>query len=230
VMEGTRTHDWFRNGSYTPYSTEEATNVIAQVKQYIPRWVRVMRVQRDIPAKLIVAGTKKSNLRQLVHEKLSSHGQVCQCIRCREVGHRREMEEVKPDLDKIRILTKLYKASEGEEIVLSAEDPETDTLVGYLRLRIPSPKAFRPEILAMPSAIVRELHVYGPLVQVGKHSTIAWQHRGFGARLLSEAEDVAQENYDLKKILVISALGTKRYYMHLGYERDGVYVSKIVGK
>ena len=230
VMEGTKTHEWFRNGSYTPYSTEEATNLIAQVKQYIPRWVRVMRVQRDIPAKLIVAGTKKSNLRQLVHEKLSSHGQECQCIRCREVGHRREMDDVKPDLDKIRILTKRYEASEGKEIFLSAENPETDDLVGYLRLRIPSPKSFRPEILTMPSAIVRELHVYGPLVQVGKHSTKAWQHRGFGVMLLSEAEQVVQEDYDVKKILVISALGTKRYYTRLGYEHDGVYVSKILRK
>jgi elongator complex protein 3 len=146
------------------------------------------------------------------------------------VGHRRKIEELKPDLDKIKILTTRYEASQGKEIFLSAEDPETDTLIGYLRLRIPSPKAFRPEILKIPSAIVRELHVYGPLVQVGKHSTRAWQHRGFGATLLSEAERIAQEDYDLKKILVISALGTKRYYTRLGYEHDGVYVSKILGK
>jgi elongator complex protein 3 len=123
-----------------------------------------------------------------------------------------------------------YEASEGQEIFLSAEDPETNTLIGYLRLRIPSAKAFRPEILTAPSAIVRELHVYGPLVPVGTHSTKAWQHRGFGATLLSEAERVAREDFELKKILVISALGTKRYYMRFGYEHDGVYVSKILEK
>ena len=83
-----------------------------------------------------------------------------------------------------------------------------------------------PEIKEAPSAIVRELHVYGPLVPVGKHLANAWQHRGFGAVLLSEAERVAREDYDLKKLLVISALGTKQYYMRFGYERDGVYVSK----
>ncbi|TRO44632.1 tRNA uridine(34) 5-carboxymethylaminomethyl modification radical SAM/GNAT enzyme Elp3 [Candidatus Bathyarchaeota archaeon] len=226
VMESTKTHEWFRNGSYTPYSTEEATNLIAQIKQYIPRWLRVMRVQRDIPAKLIVAGVKKSNLRQLVHEKLSNQGQECRCIRCREVGH----QNVKLYLDKIKFLTTRYEASEGQEIFLSAEHSETNTLIGYLRLRIPSTKVFRPEIFAPYSAIVRELHVYGPLVQVGKHSTKAWQHRGFGATLLSQAERIAQEDYDLKKILVISALGTKRYYMRFSYEQDGVYVSKILGK
>ena len=95
-----------------------------------------------------------------------------------------------------------------------------------MRLRIPSTKAFRPEITTSPSAIVRELHVYGQLVPVGKHSAKAWQHKGFGTTLLTEAECVARDEFGLKKILVISALGTKRYYMRFGYERDGVYVSK----
>ena len=230
VMEGTKTHDWFRKSAYKPYSTEEAASLIAQVKGIIPPWVRVMRVQRDIPARLIVAGVKKSNLRQLVHERLVSQGDKCHCIRCREVGHRTALGEAAPDPSKIKIVTTRYEASEGQEIFLSAEDPETDILVGYLRLRIPSPKAFRTEIVAAPSGIVRELHVYGPLVPVGTHSTKAWQHKGFGTALLREAERLAVEDFDLKKILVISALGTKRYYMRFGYERDGVYVSKTLEK
>jgi elongator complex protein 3 len=226
VMEGTKTHDWYRKGTYQPYSTEEAANLIAIIKKTIPPWIRVMRVQRDIPARLIVAGVKKSNLRQLVHEKLASQGEKCQCIRCREVGHRMEIGEAPPNPEEIKMQTTRYEASEGQEIFLSAEHPETNALVGYLRLRVPSAKIFRPEILQAPSAIVRELHVYGPLVPVGKHSAKAWQHKGFGATLLSEAERVAQEDFGLKKILVISALGTKRYYKRFGYERDGVYVSK----
>jgi elongator complex protein 3 len=130
----------------------------------------------------------------------------------------------------MKILTTRYEASEGQEIFLSAEDPESKILAGYLRLRIPSEKAYRPEITAAPSAIVRELHIYGPLVPVGKHSTKAWQHKGFGKTLLREAERLAREDFSLEKILVISALGTKRYYMRLGYERDGVYVSKALEK
>jgi len=225
-IEGTKAYDWYLKGTYKPYTTEEAATLIAEVKKIIPPWVRVMRIQRDIPARLILAGVKKSNLRQLVHEKLSEQDSQCQCIRCREVGHRMEADNVKPDLDKVKILTQCYEASEGQEFFISAEDPENNVLIGYLRLRIPSAKAHRPEIKATPSAIVRELHVYGPLVPVGKHLANAWQHRGFGAVLLSEAERVAQEDYDLKKLLVISALGTKQYYMRFGYERDGVYVSK----
>jgi elongator complex protein 3 len=228
VIEGTKTHLWHRQGTYQPYSTEQAADLIAEVKQFVPPWVRIMRVQRDIPAKLIVAGVQKSNLRQLAQEKLAAQGLRCRCIRCREVGHRAEADHVKPDLDKVKIQSTTYEASGGMEVFLSAEDSENDVLIGYLRLRVPSAKAYRPEIAVVRSAIVRELHVYGPVVPVGKRTDGAWQHRGFGAALLAEAERVAVEDYDLKKLLVISALGTKHYYMRFGYSRDGVYVSKAL--
>jgi elongator complex protein 3 len=226
VIAGTKAYDWYREGTYMPYLTEEAANLIAEVKKRLPSWVRVMRVQRDIPAGLIVAGVDKSNLRQLVQKKLAEHGDRCTCIRCREVGHRLAANNVTQDSDNVKILAVPYEASEGKEIFISAEDPENNVLIGYLRLRIPSAKAHRPEITAVPSAIVRELHVYGPLVPVGKHLSRAWQHKGYGSILLSEAERLAREDYDSKKLLVISALGTKQYYMRFGYERDGVYVSK----
>jgi elongator complex protein 3 len=228
VLEGTRAHEWYRAGAYKPYSTEEAAAVIVEVKKTLPAWVRVMRVQRDIPAGLIVAGVDKSNLRQRVQQQLANAGERCTCIRCREVGHRMMVDNVKPDLSKVRVLTTRYEASEGQEIFLSAEDPDNGILVGYLRLRVPSAKAHRPEVNAVRSAIVRELHVYGPLVPVGKHISRAWQHKGYGAVLLSEAERISREDYDLKKLLVISALGTKQYYARFGYGRDGVYVSKIL--
>jgi elongator complex protein 3 len=228
VIKGTKAYDWYLEGSYKPYSTEGAAELIAKVKKTLPPWVRVMRVQRDIPAGLIVAGVDKSNLRQLVQQKLAEHGERCGCIRCREVGHRKVVDNVAADSEKIQILTTRYQASEGQEIFISAEDPENNVLIGYLRLRVPSAKAHRPEIAAVPSAIVRELHVYGPLVPVGKHLAGAWQHKGYGAILLGEAERVAREDYGSKKLLVISALGTKQYYMRFGYSRDGVYVSKML--
>ncbi len=185
TIAGTKAHEWYQKGTYTPYTTEEAANLIAEIKKTIPQWIRVMRVQRDIPARLILAGVKKSDLRELAQKKLKEQGFQCQCIRCREVGHRLAADHVKPDVDKIKILTQRYDASEGTEIFISAEDTENNVLLGYLRLRVPSAKAHRPEIIAEPSAIVRELHVYGPLVPVGKHSANAWQHKGFGAELLS---------------------------------------------
>jgi elongator complex protein 3 len=129
-------------------------------------------------------------------------------------------------LDKVKILTHQYEASEGTEVFISVEDPENDVLLGYLRMRIPSSKAHRPEVTHEPSAIVRELHVYGPLVPVGKPAEAAWQHRGYGKNLLAEAERAAKVEFEREKLLVISALGTRRYYMSLGYKRDGIYVSK----
>jgi elongator complex protein 3 len=226
-IAGTKAYDWYRKGTYNPYTTEQAANIIAEIKKFIPPWIRVMRVQRDIPAGLIVAGVKKSNLRQLANEKLHTEGGKCRCIRCREVGHRLIADHIKPNFENVKINSFSYDASEGQEVFISAEDAGNDVLCGYLRLRVPSGKAHRPEITSVPSAIVRELHIYGPLVPVGMHSPSgAWQHKGFGADLLSEAERIAKDQFGVKKLLVISALGTRRYYMRFGYERDGVYVSK----
>lgn len=113
-------------------------------------------------------------------------------------------------------------------IFISAEDVKNDVLIGYLRLRIPSEKAHRREVKAKPCSIVRELHVYGSLVPVGKHLDEAWQHKGYGNILLTRAENITREDYDLRRILVISALGTKQYYKRLGYMHDGAYMSKTL--
>ena len=119
-----------------------------------------------------------------------------------------------------------YHASEGEEIFISYENKERSILVGFLRLRRPSELAHRPEIRSCESMIVRELRVYGPLVPLHEKPKDAWQHRGYGKRLLAIAERIAKEEYEAKKLLVLSGLGVKEYYYKLGYKPDGVYVSK----
>ncbi len=226
VIKGTKVYDWWKKGEYNPYTTDEAAQLIAEVKKFVPPWVRIMRVQRDIPAKLIEAGVKLSNLRQIALEKLKAEGGRCRCIRCREVGHRWLKDKVKPDPDKIEVRTVTEEASGGTELFISAEDPVNDVLVGYVRLRVPSAMASRPEIAHENTAIIRELRVYGPLVPVGKHYAGAWQHKGYGRVLLSEAERNAKEDYNRTKIVVTSALGTKEYYKRFGYDYDGPYVSK----
>ncbi len=228
VLKGTKAYEWWKKGEYQPYTTEEAAQLIFEVKKMIPPWVRIMRVQRDIPAYLIEAGVDRSNLRQLVSQRLKENDVRCRCIRCREVGHRWLKDKVKPDADHIHIHPLKEKASEGEDIFISAEETINDILVGYLRLRIPSEKARRPEIISERASIVRELHVYGPLVPVGRRIAKAWQHKGYGGILLSEAEKISKEDYDRRKIVVTSALGTKRYYMKFGYNYDGAYVSKVL--
>jgi len=118
-----------------------------------------------------------------------------------------------------------YDSSGGKEIFLSYEDNKTDSLIGFLRLRVPSKDAFRKEI-DQNTSIVRELHVYGNMVPVGKVRNDEWQHKGFGKLLMKEAEKISREDFSMKKILVISAIGTRNYYKKLGYSLEGPYMAK----
>jgi len=223
VIKGTKLYEWWLQGKYRPYNTEDAVKLLVEVKKIVPPWVRIMRVQRDIPSYLIEAGVKKSNLREITWNEMEKLGLTCRCIRCREVGHKFSNNSIEESMDDIRLVKTVYEASQGLEIFLSYEDVKRDTLIGYLRLRIPSERVHRPELAS--AAIIRELHVYGPLVPVGKRSSKAWQHRGYGEVLLAEAEKISREEYDKKKIAVTSALGTKLYYKRFGYTYDGVYMS-----
>jgi len=67
----------------------------------------------------------------------------------------------------IELVRRDYAASGGWETFLAYEDPRQDILVGMLRLRRLTrvSGAIRPE-LAVPTSMVRELHVYGSAVPV----------------------------------------------------------------
>ncbi len=226
VTPGTQLYEEWERGEYKPYSTEESARLIADVKEFIPEWVRIMRIQREIPADGIAEGVKHGNLRQLVQNELLKRGLRCRCIRCREVGHAFLNERSSGVPQHVELKTTLYEASGGTELFLSFEDLEQGLLIGYLRLRIPGDSAHRPEIANQNAAIVRELHVFGQTVPVGDRLDQAFQHKGYGSRLLKEAERIASEEYDRKKMLVISALGTRPYYARFDYQHDGPYVSK----
>jgi elongator complex protein 3 len=228
VIKGTKLYEWWREGKYKPYSSQEAADLIVEMKRYVPPWVRIMRVQRDIPATLIEDGVDRSDLRELVREKMKEKGVKCCCVRCREAGHRWLRDRVQATPSKIDIVHRSYEASNGKEFFISAEDTEQDILIGYVRLRIPSESAHRPEVAGKNASIIRELRVYGPMVPVGAKAGDAWQHRGYGQTLLKEAESISQVE-NRKKILVTSALGTKQYYHRLGYVPDGPYMSKTLG-
>jgi len=225
VIEGTKVYEWWKQGAYTPYSTEEAVELIYEIKKTVPEWVRIMRVQRDIPAYLIKTGVTRSNLRELVLERLRQQNARCRCIRCREVGHRWLKERVRPKQEKVEMLTRRYEASEGTEFFISVEDPVNDILIGYVRLRFPSEEAHRPEIAHRRTALIRELRVCGPIVPVGRHIKEAYQHKGCGRLLLEKAEEISRD-HGFNEIFVTSALGTKQYYSKFGYTRNGPYMSK----
>jgi elongator complex protein 3 len=133
-------------------------------------------------------------------------------------------EKIVVNPDRIHLMVQEYEASEGHEFFISAEDSDADVLIGYLRLRLPSSKAHRTEIDSS-TAMIRELHVYGSEVPIGRRYRDAWQHSGFGRELLEEAASQARE-HGAHRILVLSALGTKPYYKGSGYEYIGPYMGK----
>lgn len=227
VVEGTALYNQYKMGLFQPYSVEELVELLSKFKKLVPRWVRIMRIQREIPKVEIAKGPSAGNLRQLVLDEMKRRGERCSCIRCRESGHSERQLEDFSDIALNRID---YEASAGHEVFLSFDDSKTDTLLGFLRLRIPSGLEHRPEIKGSSASLVRELHVYGPVVPVGFKSSDPEhpQHHGLGTRLLHEAERVSRVEFSKKKIIVISAVGTREYYRNRGYRDDGPYVSKAL--
>ncbi|HIH44712.1 MAG TPA: tRNA uridine(34) 5-carboxymethylaminomethyl modification radical SAM/GNAT enzyme Elp3 [Candidatus Methanoperedenaceae archaeon] len=222
VTEGTELAGMYDRSEYEPPGTEEAAQLVGRIKSILPVWTRLQRVQRDIPAPQILAGVKKSNLRQLAGERLGAMGKSCRCIRCREVGHR-ALHGVEPGNIELGAVT--YRACGGIEHFISFEDRELDVLIGFLRLRFPA-SPHSSELSG--SALVRELHVYGPLVPLKTRAKEAeWQHRGYGEELLIEAERMAAQA-GFKKIAVTSGIGVREYYRRLGYRRDGPYMAKTL--
>jgi elongator complex protein 3 len=225
IIKGTEYYDMWKKGEYEPLSTEEAVDLIVKVKEMMPPWVRTMRIMRDIPSNLVEAGIKSSNLGQLVDREMEKRKVKCRCIRCREVGHLLG-KGIAPEEKNIKLTRVSYDASGGKEIFLSFCDVKKDVLIGFLRLRMPH-KPFRPEIDCRTS-LVRELHIYGPMVEIGEKPEERWQHRGYGAELLAEAERISAEEYDMKKTLVISGIGAREYYRRYGYGKKGVYMGKAL--
>lgn len=222
VLEHTGLYNIHNNGNYQAYSKDDIVSVIVEAKKMVPEWVRIMRMQREIESKDIVAGPKSGNLRQIVLKNLRQQGYLCRCIRCRETGLQRRY----PSEKDIEFRRTDYNASGGREIFLSYESKERDTILGFLRLRKVA-KPHREELNG--SAVVRELHIYGQAINVGRSNTgDSYQHRGLGMKLLKEAERISKEELGVSKIAVISAVGTRQYYKNLGYQQDGPYVSRVL--
>ncbi|GGL53251.1 tRNA uridine(34) 5-carboxymethylaminomethyl modification radical SAM/GNAT enzyme Elp3 [Halocalculus aciditolerans] len=218
VVRGTRVYDQWRRDDFDPLTNDQAARLVAEIMKDLPRYVRLQRVQRDIPADFIDGGVWKSNLRQLAWQVMDDHGWTCECIRCREAG----MNDEEPENVTYDVLT--YESGGGTEHFMSYEDFDNDLLVGFCRLRFPN-DARREEL--ENAALVRELHVYGSEVGVGRDGDAGThQHRGYGRKLMQRAEEKAREaGYD--KLAVISGIGARQYYKQKhGYEQDGPYVSK----
>jgi elongator complex protein 3 len=218
VLPGTPLFDDWKAGRYEPYDEATAARVLAEAKALVPPWVRIQRIQRDIPARLIAAGVRAGNVRQWAVRELARTGRRCRCLRCREVARR-----ASPDRASLELTETSYTSSEGREVFLAWEDRASDTVAGFLRLRFPSSTTLG----GLEAPVVRELKVLGPELPIGAEgrSDGTFQHAGLGRGLLDRAEAIAASEGS-ERLFVLSAVGTRAYYRRHGFEAAGAHMAK----
>jgi len=217
VVQGTKYYENYISGKYRSYETEEAVELISEYFRWIPNYVRIHRIQRDIPVYKIVQGVKRSDIHDLAIKRALEKGIEIKEIRYREIGRYKDIA------GKVSIEITRYNASGGQEFFIEAVD-EKYRILSFIRLRFPSDKSHRHEML--DSSIIREIKTFGVEAKIGERGDV--QHRGFGRKLLEEAEKITSEE-GYKRINVISGIGVREYFRKWGYERFGPYMSKLLG-
>ena len=213
VLKNAPLYKLWKNKKYKPYNEKQLLKLLTEVKKNIPPYVRIVRIIRDIPSQSIVAGNKTSNLRQLLEQQKVK----CNCIRCREV------KGSKFDVHNVKLVRRNYNASDGKEIFLSFEDVKNNKILAFLRLRLTNEWSLP---VLRNYAIIRELHVYGQVVEISGKNKNAQQHQSFGRQLMAEAEKIAKKESGAKGIAVIAGIGVREYYKKLGYKLKDEYMIK----
>lgn len=223
LLRETDLYALWRAGEYQPYDEETLIELLRACKRLVPPYARINRLMRDIPAQYIVAGTTKSNLRQVVQERMRAAGERCQCIRCRELRE----SDLRRSADEVRFETLPYATEATEERFIQALTEE-GRLAGFVRLSLPrAPRTELPELPEIAeAAMVRELHVYGTAQSLGRREGGA-QHRGLGTALLELAAEQARAA-GFTRLAVIAAVGTRPYYRARGFTEGEVYTIKAL--
>ncbi len=223
IIKEAKIYHLYRQGKFKPYNIRQLTNLLLFIKSIVPYYCRIERVIRDIPSEIILeGGAKISNLRQILQDKMKKEGKICHCIRCREIKNNYNPRE------KIYLLLEEYEASKGKEIFLSLENKTRTKLFSILRLRFPSSfYTRRNNVLPFlkNSALIREIHTYGPEISISQRNKSASQHKGLGKRLILEAEKIAKK-YGAKKLSIIAGIGVRDYFRSLGYRLQNTYMVK----
>jgi elongator complex protein 3 len=221
LLANAELYEYWQRGEFKPYTTDDLVELIADIKPTTPRYCRINRVIRDIPGNNVVEGNRRTSLRQDVHNEMKQRGTRCQCVRCREV------RGTGVDVSSLQLDDLIYPAGQAEEHFISFNTKD-DGLAGFIRLSLPlagSPDTGMTDLTG--AALIREVHVYGQSLAVGAEKTGAAQHVGLGTRLLEEAERIARE-HGFSRMAVISAVGTRGYYLDRGFERGEYYLVKKI--
>jgi len=230
----TEIEKWFLEGTYVPYPNEDMIDTIINFKISIHPWIRLNRVVRDALPSQAIAGVTQANLRQIIHAEMAKKGQLCRCIRCREVGNiPSRVNQINEAVMKIRT----YEASDGTEYFISMETPDEKVIYGFCRLRLSAMAGHitnldEERVNCIPylndHAFIRELHVYGRINRVNSDSGNV-QNRGFGRMMIAKAEEIAIQN-GYAKMAIISGVGVREYYRKFGYTLTGAYMTKNLSK
>ncbi len=212
IIPNTPLAQHFKNKKYKPYTKEQLLTLFVNILPKTPKYVRLTRIIRDIPSNEILDGNKYTNFRQIAEEEIKREKKKIEDIRSREIKDRQiSFNDLKLEVIK-------YKTTVSTEYFISYVTKDTDQICSFLRLSLPTQKSFIKEIEG--NAMIREVHVYGSLVNIGRDSTGESQHLGLGTKMIDVAKGIcAREGY--VGLSVISAIGTKGYYRARGFE-DGV--------
>jgi elongator complex protein 3 len=223
ILPNTELEKLYQEGKFHPYSEQELLEYFVNTLPTTPRSVRLTRIVRDIPSDEIVAGNKKTNFRQIAENEIKKLGLRIEDIRSREIKDEKiTWDDIEQEIIK-------YKTSVSTEYFISYITKKDDKICGFLRLSLPKKKLSKKHFIdeLKNCAIIREVHVYGTLVSIGKKSKGEAQHLGLGKELIKKAESISKEN-GFKEISVISAIGTRKYYEKRGFKRNELYMNKYL--
>ncbi len=206
LVESSRLGACYESGAWQPYGEDELVDLLVADTLATPAYTRISRMIRDISSTDIVAGNKKTNLRQMVEARITSAGADVREIRMREVA----TSDVAPS--DLRLDCVSYHTTVSDERFLQWVTPE-GRIAGFLRLSLP---------LTGTEAMIREVHVYGRVAGLGASERGGAQHVGLGRALVEDACCRAREA-GFAAINVISAIGTRNYYRGLGFDDAGLY-------
>ncbi len=225
LVAGTPLVREYRQGRWRPYSEDELMDVLVADTLTTPSYVRISRMIRDISATDILVGNKKTNLRQMVEGRIRAEGLAG---RVRDIRFR-EIARSEVDLGALTMDDVHYETAVSTEHFLQWVTPE-GRIVAFLRLSLPhwdelAAGAFDVRAEELPvrpgEAMIREVHVYGKAAHLGKSDSSS-QHQGLGRALVARSRQIARDA-GYVRLNVISSVGTREYYRHLGFEDAGLY-------
>ena len=227
IVPFTKIKELYDSCEYIPYEDKYLYELIKYFKMNIKKYFRINRIIRDISGHYIQAGYSQqfTSIRQVLKEDMKLNNWNCLCIRCREIKDANLIiNNDNNDDNDIKLEIIEYRASDGDEFFISYETK--NYLIGFIRLRLnynSNPSLILPVL--QDTALIRELHVYSTVSNVGNNNNYSLQHKGYGRKLIEKAEEIAKSN-KFNRIGIIAGTGVRNYYKKFGYKLEETFMIK----